>query len=132
MFLSSRTRRMSASPLQAEETGEGAILPTFLHLTFDDVHYAYDDGERPAVNGLSFSLAAGERVALVGPSGAGKSTVAYLLLCFVEPDRGTITVDGRSLRSLQPAAWREQVAWVPQNPHLFHGTEEGGVSHERQ
>jgi ATP-binding cassette subfamily C protein CydD len=112
----------SASPVRAGGKGGGAILPTFFHLTFDDVHYAYDDGERPAVNGLSFSLAAGERVALVGPSGAGKSTVAHLLLRFIEPDRGTITVDGRSLRSLPPAAWREQVAWVPQNPYLFYGT----------
>jgi ABC-type multidrug transport system fused ATPase/permease subunit len=64
----------------------------------------------------------GEILALVGPSGAGKSTVAYLLLRFIEPDRGTITVGGRSLQDLSQAAWREQVAWVPQNPYLFHGT----------
>jgi ABC-type multidrug transport system fused ATPase/permease subunit len=93
-----------------------------VHLTFDEVHYAYDDGERPAVSGLSFSLAAGERVALVGPSGAGKSTVAYLLLRFVEPDRGAIQVGDRPLRELSPVDWREQVAWVPQNPYLFYGT----------
>jgi ABC-type multidrug transport system fused ATPase/permease subunit len=58
----------------------------------------------------------------VGPSGAGKSTVAYLLLRFVEPDRGTITVGGRALAELAPAAWREHVAWVPQEPYLFYGT----------
>ncbi len=91
-------------------------------LSFDDVYYAYDDGQRPALNGLSFNLAPGEKVALVGPSGAGKSTVAYLLLRFVEPDRGMITVGGRPLRDLLPAAWREQVSWVPQEPYLFHGT----------
>jgi ABC-type multidrug transport system fused ATPase/permease subunit len=61
-------------------------------------------------------------VALVGPSGAGKSTVAYLLLRFVEPDRGTIRAGDRPLRAYPAAAWREQVAWVPQNPYLFHGT----------
>jgi ABC-type multidrug transport system fused ATPase/permease subunit len=93
-----------------------------VHLTFDEVDYAYDDGERPAVSGLSFSLAAGERVALVGPSGAGKSTVAYLLLRFIEPDRGAIQVGDRPLRELSPVDWREQVAWVPQNPYLFYGT----------
>ena len=71
---------------------------------------------------MSFDLPHGEPVALVGPSGAGKSTVAYLLLRFLEPDRGTITVGGRPLLELPPAAWREQVAWVPQNPYLFHGT----------
>jgi len=65
---------------------------------------------------------AGQKVALVGPSGAGKSTVAYLLLRFLEPDRGTITAGGRPLAALDPAAWRRQVAWVPQNPSLFYGT----------
>jgi ATP-binding cassette subfamily C protein CydD len=98
------------------------LSPLHFDLRFSDVHYAYDDGQRPALNGLSFDLPHGESVALVGPSGAGKSTVAYLLLRFIEPDKGTITVSGRSLRTLPAAAWREEVAWVPQNPYLFHGT----------
>ena len=116
------------------ETGCGAVLlpgdhplpstapPARLDLCFSAVHYAYDDGERPALVGLSFDLPQGGAVALVGPSGAGKSTVAHLLLRFIEPDRGTITVGGRPLRDLPPAAWREKIAWVPQNPYLFHGT----------
>lgn len=93
-----------------------------LPIVFDDVHVAYDEGARPALRGVSFSLAPGETVALVGPSGAGKSTVAYLLLRFLEPDRGTITAGGRPLAALDPAAWRRQVAWVSQNPALFYGT----------
>jgi ATP-binding cassette subfamily C protein CydD len=48
--------------------------------------------------------------------------VAYLLLRFIEADMGTITVGGQPLQVLSPAAWREQVAWVPQRPYLFHGT----------
>ena len=113
------------------EVGQGPSLPSGerpfpsparLDLCFSGVHYAYDDGERPALNGLSFALPHGESLALVGPSGAGKSTVAHLLLRFIEPDLGAISVGGRSLQDLSPAAWREQVAWVPQNPYLFHGT----------
>jgi thiol reductant ABC exporter CydD subunit len=124
-----------SAPARPAATGEwggelGAIpvpddqpqLSPVSDVRFSGVHYAYDGGDRPALNGLSFDLPQGEAVALVGPSGAGKSTVAYLLLRFIEPDRGAITVGGRSLRELSPAVWREQVAWVPQNPYLFHGT----------
>jgi len=91
-------------------------------IRFENIHYAYDDGQRPALNGLSFEMLPGQMVALVGPSGAGKSTVAYLLLRFIAPDRGEITVDGIPLESIPLAAWRSQVAWVPQNPYLFHAT----------
>jgi ATP-binding cassette subfamily C protein CydD len=91
-------------------------------ICFEDVHYAYDDGQRPALKGLSFELRPGETLALVGPSGAGKSTVAHLLLRFVEPDRGRIVVGDTPLADLPPAAWRERVAWVPQSPYLFHGS----------
>ncbi len=105
--------RSSASPRRL--TSPPAIC-------FSNVHYAYEDGQRPALNGLTFHLAPGQSVALVGPSGAGKSTVAYLLLRFMEPDQGTITVNGQLLAKLDPAAWRSQIAWVPQNPYLFHAS----------
>jgi ATP-binding cassette subfamily C protein CydD len=61
-------------------------------------------------------------VAMVGPSGAGKSTVAYLLLRFVEPQKGTLTAGGQPLADWPLADWRRQVAWVPQAPTLFHGS----------
>ena len=88
-------------------------------LSFDDVHYAYAN-DRPALNGVSFSVKAGQRVALVGPSGAGKSTVAQLLLRFIEPQRGEIRVNGARLADVPAGDWRKQVAWVSQNPYLFN------------
>jgi ATP-binding cassette subfamily C protein CydD len=97
-------------------------LDLSLNLSLTNIHYAYDDGERPALKGLSFEIVPGQKVALVGPSGAGKSTVAYLLLRFIEPDDGMITVDGTPLRQVPIRAWRAQVAWVPQNLYLFHAS----------
>ena len=61
-------------------------------------------------------------MALVGTTGAGKTTVANLLLRFLEPDAGRILVGDVPLAAIDPGAWRANVAWVPQRPHLFHGT----------
>ncbi len=96
-------------------------------VSLDDVHYAYDGGARPALNGVSFAIRPGEKVALVGPSGAGKSTIAALLLGFIQPASGTITItDERDLASSFqfPVSSFElpAIAWVPQLPYLFNTT----------
>lgn len=91
-------------------------------IVFSGVSYAYDGGARPALRGLDLRIPAGKTLALVGPSGGGKSTVARLLLGFCAPDAGTITVGGVPLAALDPAAWRERVAWVGQRPALFPGS----------
>lgn len=89
------------------------------HLSLDRVTVHYADRAEPALRDLSLSVAPGEHVALVGPSGAGKSTLLALLLGFVRPDSGRVTVDGADLADLDPDSWHAQVAWVPQRPHLF-------------
>ncbi|MFI9078060.1 thiol reductant ABC exporter subunit CydD [Streptomyces sioyaensis] len=70
----------------------------------------------------SFEVRPGETVALVGPSGAGKSTLLSVLLGFTEPAGGRALVDGRDIGSLDPESWRQRIAWVPQQPHLFAGS----------
>ena len=91
-------------------------------IEFAGVSYAYASRGRPALDGVSFAIRPGEHVALVGPSGGGKSTVVRLLLRFIEPAAGRISVDGAPLDSLPAAEWRSLVAWVPQIPYLFYGT----------
>jgi thiol reductant ABC exporter CydD subunit len=111
-----------AEVLEGAATHRRSTLSLNLNIRFDDVHYAYEDGRRPALQGLSFELEPGQKLTLVGPSGAGKSTVVNLLLRFIEPDRGRIMVGDIPLRDLPIQAWRSQIAWVPQNPYLFHTT----------
>jgi thiol reductant ABC exporter CydD subunit len=104
---------------QAEAPRGDSPPPAIL---FEDVRFTYDAARGPALDGFSLALPAGATVALVGPSGAGKTTAAHLLLRFLEPGEGAITVDGSPLAALAPEDWRRRVAWVPQRPRLFHGT----------
>lgn len=99
-----------------------AVCGPWSAVRFSDVHFAYDDGQRSALNGVSFEIRVGQRVALIGATGAGKSTVASLLLRFIEPQRGEIVIDDAPLRDISLQVWREQIAWVPQNPYLFNDT----------
>ncbi len=91
-------------------------------IVIEDVSFAWPGRAERALDGVDLTLAAGCRTAIVGPSGAGKTTLGRLLLRFVEPDRGRILVGGTDLASVPAAAWRERIAYVPQAPHLFHGS----------
>jgi thiol reductant ABC exporter CydD subunit len=91
-------------------------------IRLDGVSFTYPGHTRPAVCAVSFAIPAGSTVALVGPSGAGKSTLAHMLLRFIDPDEGGISIDNQMLAHWLPDRWRDAVAWVPQQPHLFHAT----------
>jgi ATP-binding cassette subfamily B protein len=96
-----------------------AIQPS---IAFEHVTFAYPGGRRPALRGLAFQVAAGERVGVVGASGAGKSTISRLLLRFADPTAGRVTVGGHDLRDLSLHDLRRLIAVVSQDTYLFHGT----------
>ena len=92
-------------------------------VTFDNVRFAYPT--RPdayVLDGLTFKVKPGERLALVGPSGAGKSTIFHLILRFYDPQSGTVTFDGVDLPQADPAAVRREIALVPQDAVVFAAT----------
>lgn len=91
-------------------------------IQFSHVSFAYDNGHRPALNEFNLTIPYGKTIALVGASGAGKTTVANMLLYFIAPQSGKISIDGISLQDFSPTEWLEQVAWVPQHPHMFYGS----------
>jgi ATP-binding cassette, subfamily B, bacterial len=102
-----------ALPKALPEPAKGSV-------TFDDVHFSYPSAKtKSALNGLSFSVAPGETVAIVGPSGAGKSTIFSLILRFYDPASGTIRLDGVDIREADPQAVRARIAIVPQDTTIF-------------
>ncbi|KVX02193.1 heme ABC transporter permease/ATP-binding protein CydD [Shewanella frigidimarina] len=78
------------------------------------------DGQRLA-GPISFTLPAGEHWAIVGPSGAGKTSLLNALLGFL-PYQGSLLINGQELSQLNVAQWRQHLAWLGQDPQLFHGT----------
>ena len=96
-------------------------------VSFERVTFSYPGGRRPAHDGLSLNVKAGERVGIVGPSGSGKSTVAKLLLRFYDPQAGRVLVGGHDVRDLTLDQLRSRLAVVNQDTYLFHGTVEDNL-----
>jgi thiol reductant ABC exporter CydD subunit len=102
--------------------GPGPPMPAWGAIRLNAIRLSNPGRGDPVLDGFDLEIRAGEVVALVGESGAGKSTVASLLLGFRAPDAGSVSVDGTSLGSLDPLAWRREIGWLPQRPTLFRGT----------
>ena len=91
-------------------------------VAFDDVRLTWDASRGPALDGLSFRVTAGETLVLAGPSGSGKSTVIEILLGFVRPESGRVTINGADITDLVPQALSRLTAWIGQRPVLFAGS----------
>ena len=89
-------------------------------ISFDAVRFAYPTRrETDVLDGISFTVRAGEKVAIVGPSGAGKSTIFHLMLRFYDPKAGAVTFDGVRIADADPCAVRGRIALVPQDTAIF-------------
>ncbi|GAB2584465.1 hypothetical protein Aab01nite_54130 [Paractinoplanes abujensis] len=90
-------------------------------LRLEAVEAAWTPG-RPVLHGIDLELAPGDRVALTGPSGSGKSTVAALLVRFLDPTAGRVTLDGIDVRRIAPGRLRQIVGYLPEDAYLFDST----------
>jgi ABC-type bacteriocin/lantibiotic exporter with double-glycine peptidase domain len=91
-------------------------------ITFTDVTFRYAPGSKPVVDGISFTIGAGEQVAIVGPSGCGKTTLLRIMLGLEDPESGAVTIDGRDLAVLDRPSFRRQVGSVLQSSSLLPGS----------
>src|SRR5437773_4797131 len=91
-------------------------------IEFRNVRFAYPNRQDAAIEGMSFKIAAGERVALIGRVGSGKATIERLIMGLYQPSDGAVLLDGIDLRQLDPADVRRNTGYVSQDVTLFYGT----------
>jgi len=99
-------------------------------IAFEGVDFAYP-GRPPLLQGFDLRIAAGETVAITGPNGAGKSTLVHLLLRLLEPNAGSVRVDGVDVREFRLAALREGVGLVAQQVMLFNASVADNIAYGR-
>jgi ATP-binding cassette, subfamily B, bacterial len=100
-------------------------------VTFEDVHFAYEDEAGEVLMGMDFEVEAGSRVALVGPSGAGKTTVTSLIARLYDPQSGRVLIDGEDVRDFTLKSLRDSITFVPQEPMLFRATVAENIAYGR-
>lgn len=92
------------------------------NIAFEHVFFCYPDGEEPVLKDISFSVSAGQTVAVIGSTGSGKSTLIQLIPRFYDVTEGRILVNGRDIRQLDVRQLRDRIGFVSQKANLFSGT----------
>lgn len=117
-----RTEELMNQTAEAEERNRTTQLYSIEgNVVFDRVSFAYEENKE-VLHAISFEAKAGEVIALVGSSGSGKSTIAGLAASFLNPDSGTISIDGKDLSTIDLNSFRQFLGVVLQDDFLFEGT----------
>jgi ATP-binding cassette, subfamily B, bacterial MsbA len=114
-----------------ERSGAEALPPFHAAIEFRDVQFAYADAEATTLRGVSFTVRAGQMLAIVGRSGAGKTTLVNLLPRFYDVTSGAIVIDGRDIRDVTLASLRSQIGIVTQDTVLFDDTIAANIAYGR-
>ncbi|MEC3964874.1 ABC transporter ATP-binding protein [Flagellimonas halotolerans] len=117
-----RTEELMNLNEESDEENRTILLDEVVgSMSFSDVSFSYEE-DKQVLHNISFDVAPGQVIALVGSSGSGKSTIAGLAASFLNPDSGTITIDGHDLSKVNLNSFRQHLGVVLQDDFLFEGT----------
>ena len=114
-----------------EKPGAAALAPVTTGIEFRDVEFTYGDNDHATLRGVSFTVRAGQTLAIVGRSGAGKTTLVNLIPRFYDVTAGAIQIDGKDVRDLTLASLRSQIGIVTQETVLFDDTISANIAYGR-
>jgi ABC-type multidrug transport system fused ATPase/permease subunit len=117
-----RTQELLNMDSEHDQQARKLLLPKLTgEIEFEDVSFSYTE-DQPVIKDISFKAAPGTVTALVGSSGSGKSTIISLIASFIDPDKGTIRIDGEDLAEIKLSEYRQHLGVVLQDDFLFDGT----------
>ena len=120
------------TPTTLVDRSDAKLTVTRGGITMDQVTFTHDEGQGDTLfHDFSLNIQPGEKIGLVGSSGSGKTTLTKLLLRFADIDSGKITIDSQDIAEVTQASLRQQIAYVPQEPLLFHRSVRENIAYSR-
>lgn len=128
------TQMVLNTPVIRDVKNPSALDSTGLTIQFKNANFRYAGAKEkdPFLHEFNLNIREGERVGLVGPSGGGKTTITKLLLRFADLESGELLIGGKEIRSIAQKSLRESIAYVPQEPLLFHRTLYENIAYGKQ
>lgn len=119
------------APVEVPDTSSKKLTPSAGAIHIESLTFRYSDSQAPLFHQLTLDIKPGEKVGIVGPSGGGKTTLTKLLMRFIDPQSGRVIIDGQDIRAVSQASLHRSIAYVPQEPLLFHRSLRENISYSK-
>ena len=120
-----------AKPISVIDRSKNQLQVSAGQMSLEHIAFTHADSDVPLFDNFNLAVRAGEKVGIVGVSGSGKTTLTKLLMRFADPTSGAITIDGTNIATVSQASLHDAIAYVPQEPLLFHRSVAENISYSK-
>ena len=120
-----------AKPISVIDRSKNQLQVSAGQMSLEHIAFTHADSDVPLFDNFNLAVRAGEKVGIVGVSGSGKTTLTKLLMRFADPTSGAITIDGTNIATVSQASLHDAIAYVPQEPLLFHCSVAENISYSK-